>query len=191
MRAGTGANGSPLFQPVWTVRTVFVRQQTFPPGRPVLVEHHYRTSIGICSDTVLRKALRESAGLRAELLKYQKQYCLGPSFLQSVDLMAGTGKANTNKVREQRIAYVLKTGANWAGPIKDFRLRVDPGGPNRLLSFCADGEKELVGGSVQVRAKDFTPHADLKILIVSKADATLRVPRVSPPVQSREQSLHK
>ena len=84
--------------------------------------------------------------------------------------MAGSHKDNVNKFREQRIAYVLKTGANWAGPIKEFRLRVDPGGPNRLLSFCSAGEKELVGGAVQVRAKDFIPQTDLKILIISKAD---------------------
>src|SRR5262249_16028359 len=161
-------DGHPLFQPGWVVRMVFVRQQTFPPGKLVSVEHHYRTSIGIGSDTILRKALRESAGLRAELLKYHKQYFLGPTFLKSLDLMAGGHRDNVNKLREQRIAYVLKTGANWAGPIKEFRLRVDPGGPNRLLSFCAVGEKELVGGAVQVRAKDFIPQTDLKILIISK-----------------------
>jgi Domain of unknown function (DUF4424) len=44
-------------------------------------------------------------------------------------------QANTSKLlQERRIAYVLKTGANWSGPIKSFRLVVHKG-------FCFDNVK--------------------------------------------------
>jgi hypothetical protein len=106
--------------------------------------------------------------MQAELAKYQADYCLSPAFLNSIDNFAGKDAPNLNKVREQRISYVLETGANWAGPIKDFRLRIDPGGPGKLISFCASGETRLVGQSIEVRAKDFLPQKNIKILIISK-----------------------
>jgi hypothetical protein len=34
---------------------------------------------------------------------------------------------------------VLKTGANWAGPIGDFRLTLNKGDPKALISFCETG----------------------------------------------------
>ena len=166
--AGNDAEGKPLLQPGWSVRTVYVRKQTFPPGKEVIVEHQYKTSVGTSPDTILRRAVRESLGMRAELAKYQADYCLSPEFLNNIDTFAGKEAANVNKVREQRISYVLKTGANWAGPIKSFRLRIDPGGPGKLISFCASGETRLLGQSIEVHAKDFLPQKDLKILIISK-----------------------
>ena len=42
---------------------------------------------------------------------------------------------------EQRIDYILRTGANWAGPIRDFRLIVDKGDAGSLVSFCGEGRQ--------------------------------------------------
>ncbi len=166
--AGEDADGKPLLQPSWSVQTVYVRKQTFPPGKLVTVEHQYKTSVGASPDTILRKAVREAPGMQAELAKYRKDYCLSPQFLNSIDTFAGNEAANVNNLREQRISYVLKTGANWRAPIKDFRMKVDPGGPGKLMSFCASGDTRLLGRSIEVRSKDFLPQKDLKILIISK-----------------------
>lgn len=161
-------DGTPRYQPGWAVRTAFVRRQTFPPGQLVTVTHRYRTSVGLSQDTVLRKSLRETRGLQQQVKKYIADYCISPDFLKSVDTLAGADKANVNKLRERRIAYVLQTGANWAGPIKSFRLSVNAGGPGRLLAFCSEGEIRLNGSAVEVLAKDFVPKKDLKILLISK-----------------------
>ena len=74
--AGTNAAGQPLHGASWTVRTSIVRQQTFPPGKPVVVEHRYRTSMGVSFDTVLRKALRENTAMTAEVKRYRSEYCV-------------------------------------------------------------------------------------------------------------------
>jgi hypothetical protein len=72
-------------------------------------------------------------------------------------------------VQERRISYILKTGANWAGPIKDFKLTVDSGKPGRLVSFCGPGSAKATSPTAtEVALKDFTPTQDLKILIVGK-----------------------
>lgn len=166
--AGTDVKGKALFEGSWIVQTSFVRQQVFPPGKPVAVEHRYRTSMGISMDTVLRKSLRENKALAAEFQRYRTEYCVPDELLRGIDKVAGPAEANTAKLQERRISYVLKTGANWAGPIKDFRLVVDKGRPNRLVSFCLPNVKKISPTSFEVRAKDFTPDKDLKILLISR-----------------------
>ena len=67
---------------------------------------------------------------------------------------------------ERRIAYVLTTGANWAGPIGDFHLVVDKGAPDSLVSFCGDGVKKISPTQFELRHANFTPSRDLNILIL-------------------------
>ena len=57
-----------------------------------------------------------------------------------------------------------------ARPIKDFKIVIDKGKPDRLVSFCLDNVKKISPTSFEVRMKDFTPDRDLKILLIGKAD---------------------
>jgi hypothetical protein len=75
-------------------------------------------------------------------------------------------KTGKPRIVERRINYVLTTGANWAGPIKDFHLVVDKGRPDRIVSFCGQGKNEISPTQSEVRATDFTPTRDLEILIL-------------------------
>jgi hypothetical protein len=159
---GNDERGRQLYEAAWTVKTAAVRQQTFPPNNPVLVEHRYHTSLGIRFDTMLRRGLRQNKAMASEIERYRKDYCVSDAFLAALDKLAGSGEANATKVQERRISYVLKTGANWAGPIKDFRLTVDTQKPGRLVSFCADRIKTISPTIVEFTAKD------LKILIVGR-----------------------
>lgn len=167
--AGSNERGQPLYSAGWIVKTSVLRRQVFPPGRIVFVEHRYHTSVGVSYDTVLRKALRESKGMEKEFLRYRADYCISDSLLKAVDNMAGTDEANTAKLVEQRINYVLKTGANWAGPIKDFRLVVDKGRKDNLVSFCSQNIKKISPTDLEVHVKNFTPKQNLKVLIIGKS----------------------
>ena len=169
VQSGSNERGQPIYGPAWTVKMSAVRQQTFAPGKPVLVEHRYKTSLGGSVDTILRKGLRQNKAMDKEVDRYRKQYCISDSFLASLDKMASGTEANTAKVREWRISYVLKTGANWAGPIKSFRLVVDKGKAERLVSFCAPNIKALSPTTVEFKANDFTPDKDLRILLVGRS----------------------
>jgi hypothetical protein len=168
VQSGQTERGQPLYDPGWKVKTSAVRQQTFPPGRPVAVEHRYRTSLGGSVDTVLRKALRQDPAMANEVARYRREFCVTDRFLADLDKLAGPGEANTAKVQERRISYVLKTGANWAGPIKQFHLVVDAGKPDRLVSFCSAGVRRASPTTYEVTATNFTPDRDLKILILGR-----------------------
>jgi hypothetical protein len=167
-QSGTDEKGQPLYNATWTVKTSVVRQQTFPPNQPVVVEHHYRTSVGVSFDTVLRKGLRGNKNLESEVQRYRTLYCIQDNFLAAIDNLGGASDANAEKLQEWRINYVLKTGANWAGPIKDFKLVVDKGKPDRLVSFCGDNIVKISPTAFQISAKNYTPNKNLRILIVGR-----------------------
>jgi hypothetical protein len=167
-QSGTNQAGQPLYNGTWTVKTSVVREQKFPPGQPVSVEHTYRSSVGMSFDSILRPGLRRAKGMAQEVQRYKTTYCITDDFFKSIDRLAGTSEANLGKIEERRISYVLQTGANWAGPIKDFHLVVDKGSPDRIVSFCGDNIKKISPTSFEIRSKDFTPDRDLKILIVGR-----------------------
>jgi Domain of unknown function (DUF4424) len=75
--------------------------------------------------------------------------------------------ANMANIREWRIAYDLAAGAPSA-PIKDFRLVVDKGKPDRVVSFCLDNLKRISPTAFEMRAANFTPNGTLKILLVGR-----------------------
>jgi len=74
---------------------------------------------------------------------------------------------NRANIREWRIEYDLAAGASIA-PIKDFRLVVDKGKPDRIVSFCLDNLKRISPTAFEMRAADFTPRGMLKILLVGR-----------------------
>ena len=98
--------------------------------------------------------------------RYKTKYCVDDDFLKLVDGLESRDKPGKPRIIERRISYVLKTGANWAGPIKDFHLVVDKGRADRIVSFCGQDIKEISATQLEMRAADFTPKQDLEILIL-------------------------
>ena len=164
----TSDKGRQQYAAAWVAKTSAVRQQTFPPEREVIVEHRYRPSVGTSPDTVLRRDLRSNASLSSEVERYRKDYCVSDAFLAQLDKLTGDGALNAPMIAERRINYVLRTGANWAGPIRSFRLTIDPGSSDRLISFCSGRLQPTAPNAPEFAAKDFTPEGDLKILIVGR-----------------------
>jgi hypothetical protein len=178
---GTDQNGKTLYSGPWTVKTSASVQRTLPPGKPVTIDHSYRASVGISFDTVLRKAVRESQAMEPEFKRYRAEYCIPDGMLRGIDRAAGASPANTVKLQERRISYLLKSGAE-AGPVKDFRLVIDKGRPDHLVSFCVDNVKKISPTSFEFRAKDFTPDRDLKILVITREAGKVPVSHPDAPL---------
>jgi len=100
---------------------------------------------------------------------YVRKYCIDRDFLSTVERARRTAKADYGApFSEQRIDYILKTGANWSGPIRDFRLVVDKGDPDSLVSFCGSGVRKIAPTQFEMRANDFVPQTDLSLLILKR-----------------------
>lgn len=148
----------------WTLRTTYYWEQTFPAGRALTVEHRYAPSVG----GTVQTSLGDPANAGEEWFRhYQRKYCIEPSFLRAVERARQAAKSEYGApFMEERIDYVLKTGANWAGPIKNFRLVVDKGAPGHLVSFCAEGVKKIGPTQFEVRKSDYTPRENIAVLIL-------------------------
>ena len=132
--------------------------------RPTIAVRSYLP--GGSPDTILRKSLRKEKAMAKEVERYHREYCVTDGFLQELDKMAGLSRANTAMIQERRISYVLTTGANWAGPIKNFHLLIDKG--SALVSYCEGNLNSSSNQILDVSASDFVPDRDLKLLFVGR-----------------------
>jgi Domain of unknown function (DUF4424) len=153
----------------WTVKTYVTRKQLFPAGRSLIVSHRYRPLIGEAVEgsidyTTEGLAEYDAEGL-ANVKSEQAKYCVDGDWLKTY--RARVKKEGGRKGSPQWISYILSSGATWKGPIKDFRLVVDKGKADSLVSFCGDGVKKISPTQFEVRKKDFEPKDDLHVLLVN------------------------
>jgi uncharacterized protein DUF4424 len=140
----------------WAVRTRFYWMQHFPRGRTVVVEHEYRPVTGSygaapndLDDRRMRNSMRRYSCLDARTEK---------AWRASLQTQAGF---------VDDVSYVLKTARNWKGPIGRFRLVVDKGKPENLMTLCWSGR--LVATSptrFEFAARDFVPRQDVDLMVL-------------------------
>jgi hypothetical protein len=156
-----GAGMKKHLVPRWTLKTTYFWQQSFPAGREIVVEHRYKPSRGASVQTSLGEQRWDA------LAGYQRKYCIDRDFTEAV--MRARQAAHSSyggPFSEERIDYILATGANWAGPIADFALVVDKGSPANLVSFCAEGVRKISPTQFEMHKTNFTPSGDLAVLIL-------------------------
>lgn len=170
-RAGNGADSDML--PVWTLRSAYSWEATFPAGKEAEVVHTYQPSVG---GTVATTFVSAEKGPMPESTKedydlYRKKYCVDDDLVATLKRKVVTQDGYSSiPYAEQWISYVWSTGANWAGPIERFTLTVDKGDPASLVSFCGEGVKKTGPTTFQFTAKDWIPDSgqELEILILNR-----------------------
>ena len=145
----------------WKLETTFYWEQTFPPGEELAIEHSYRpvTGYGFFGDWVFKEPT------------YKSKYCIDKAFEAAArKKLAAIANTDMPYLNERRVSYILTTANNWARPIGDFRLVVDKGSPDALVSFCGTDVKKISPTQFEMRAKDFTPEQELEILIATPVE---------------------
>jgi hypothetical protein len=170
---GTDAQGNPIYSPTWSVRTQATRKVTLAPGQTMAVDLRYRTSVGYSLDTSLRLPLRNDRALAALVQLLRTDYCVDDGFYTGLDKIAALpplqapAEANEAKLRERKIVFALQTKVP-QGPYKDFRLVVNKGRADRVVSFCLDNLKRISPTAFEMRATDYRPVGDLKVLLIGR-----------------------
>lgn len=149
----------------WALQTTFYWEQSFPAGAETLVEHRYKPSVGETAGTIVGV---RPAGKDPLLSSYEAKYCIDREFLNAAARAAKAAKSDYPPFTEQRIDYILRTGANWSGPIKDFRLVVDKGDADSLVSFCGEGVKKIAPTQFEMRKSDYIPEGNFALLILKR-----------------------
>ncbi|HUP57619.1 MAG TPA: DUF4424 family protein [Bdellovibrionota bacterium] len=137
----------------WPTEYRYFWHQAFPPGKIVTVEHSYRTVPG----------------------NPRASYCMEPDFQRALEKRKAEILATESEEKRGRwlhytgqvhVGYILKTGANWKGPIRKFRLTIDKAHPKDLVSTCFKGLKKKSATRFVAELTDFVPTEDLNILLV-------------------------
>ena len=149
--------------PAWTLRETWYWEQTFPAGRDLQVEHSYAPGTGGSVGTMLAS---KASRAEPEGRRMIADYCVDSAFLAAIDRRAAATHAEFAVLPEKRIHYILTTGGNWAAPIGRFRLVVDKGAADNLVSFCGDGIRKISPTQFEMMKTNWRPERDLKILIV-------------------------
>ena len=133
--------------PVWVAKTSYYWTQTFPAGKELRIEHRY-------SPGPYESLVREA----------EAEWCTDEGYKA---VFSKLPKREGGYLPAKAVRYVLRTGANWAGPIGDFTLKLGKGKAAFLSTCPIEGlTLERKGSAFVARAKDFTPKADLNILFV-------------------------
>ncbi len=157
----SGDKSNPQYRGLWSLSTTFSRMQTFPAERDIVVEQRYTPIAGgsVASNLMLDSTSQRD---RAQIVR---QYCVDDDFMQAARQMLR--RSGQRYIGERRLAYVLRTGANWAGPIGRFHLTVDKGDAQNLISLCAPGIHRTSPTRFELDRVNYTPREDIDILILT------------------------
>jgi hypothetical protein len=149
--------------PLWTVKDKYWWRQRFPAGRALRVDHRYTPGVGGSAESAI--AFKQFRGT-PDTKEMIAEYCIDREFIAAVDRLSNKNPEEGPYMPEQRVDYVLTTGANWRSPIGRFRLVVDKGKPGNLVSFCETGVKKIGPTQFEVRHLNWRPTRDLHVLII-------------------------
>jgi hypothetical protein len=146
--------GDGYIEPLWTTQVIYYWRQVFPADTVVQVRHRYRPIVGnwFLYEPDLSDVDRDL-------------FCIGEAEAQGI--RNRLKQAPYGAVLGTHLSYILSTGANWNGPIGSFRLTLDKGRPENLVSLCFDGIAKIGPTRFEAVRRDFVPDRELDVLFVS------------------------
>lgn len=129
--------------------------QTFPPKKSLAISHEYKPAVGG------EAGFYFGSDVRTDRIK---QYCIDDDLTKWIDKHADDGY--TPKISPNFVHYVLKTGANWKGPIGEFRLTIKKKKASDKVSFCGKGAKKTNATTFVLEKTDFTPKDNLYVMFL-------------------------
>ena len=126
-------------------------EQVFPKGSSVRIAHEY---VPIAGGTFTDTDGTTKGKFQHEM---STTYCVGPKLMHVL---------TSQEVSYWTVHYILTTGANWKGPIKNFKLTIAKHAPADKVSVCIPDTRKVTPLTFEVVRHDFVPTEDLKILFI-------------------------
>ncbi|RWM88687.1 MAG: DUF4424 domain-containing protein [Mesorhizobium sp.] len=162
--ADDGSGMKSVYVPFWQLRSTYWWRTTFPANKAVRVAHRYKPSVGGTSSV----SFFYDGQFQGQYAAYKARYCMDGAFENAIRKAAKSNPDDTPRYFENRIAYVLTTGGNWAtGSIGKFKLTVDKGDPKNLVSFCGENVRKVGPTRFEMTAENFHPEHDIDILLLA------------------------
>jgi hypothetical protein len=164
--------GGKNVHPGWKVAETAYWEQVFPSRKEIEVIHEYPPFVGYIYDLPCQKGFGcELERIPIPWNKDSSEACLDEGTRQAIDkrIKSYVEKgATTVMVYLNDVEYILGTGRNWKGPIGNFKLRIEKGSPDELISLCLPGKPERIGPStIEFSHSNFIPQDKLVIYFYS------------------------
>lgn len=165
---------------LWQKQVHYHWKQTFPKGKEVKIEHSYRPAHGFFFfvpdsqrspvETMMEQTLSRGGWMAKfcpwDSLEKTKKFI--PWLINEFQVASKATKTKENcTIMFYDVEYILTTGANWQGPIRDFTLTIQyPKGGTIASCWPFDRQQieVLDNNQLRIHQKNFTPRQDLKIL---------------------------
>lgn len=167
-------------RPRWVLHSLFWWRQTFPPHAETRIRHRYRPltggSVGLLVG-LWEPGQEPGPDAAAWVEADRRAYCVEPGVEAAMRAQArGDTGLPTHQFAAETLGYILTTGANWAGPIRDFHLRVQAARPEDFAFLCLDGATRVSQDVIEAHLTDFTPTRDLEVLFGEAVGANMPRP---------------
>lgn len=162
---GDGGCGE-MVCPLWSLETIYYRQQRFEPGAAVKISHSYKPAFSsFFLQTEKNLAGPKEARFPANAPVYAA-WCMDEALWRTINKPRGPQASDTFGIGHG-LQYILQTANSWNGPIGEFTLTIDKGAPGNLLSLCIDGVKKTGPTTFEARKRNYRPDQDLNILFIA------------------------
>ncbi len=148
----------------WYVSYVYYWDQTFPAGKRIKVTHEYVPRIGTDSGAL---NFQGEYGIKSadELAARVGDFCADKGTFRAA--VKSDQEYGGGALKHAVVEYVLTTGANWSGPIKDFTLNLVKDSPDDVVSLCFEGKfRKKDPLTLTSHIENFVPKNDLQVLFL-------------------------
>jgi len=150
--------------PLWKAAYFYSWDQVFPPKTMVHIVHEYVPFTGAISGLY---SFADIGNFKKSSQDIVSDFCMSDGEIRAgkniqARITTGTLKIPLEGLAWEKVNYILTTGANWAGPIKDFTLNLKKATKNELVSLCFDGnfnKSDDVTNTSHIR--NFVPNRDI------------------------------
>lgn len=151
----------------WKVAETAYWDQMFPAGIDVEIEHQYPPFVGMAYSALLQGRYVDLEIPTASWEKNPKEACLDEGTRQAIIKRIRTHVKRGMLpvwVNLHDVEYILGTGRNWKGPIRDFKLVIRKDSPDQLVSLCFPGRPKRVDPlTIEFSHSNFTPQDKLVV----------------------------
>jgi hypothetical protein len=142
------------YTPLWAVQYHYYSPQRFDSNKVVKIRHEYRPAAGV--------SLFGASSIGEDT----KKWCMDGGTEKAVRklLVKGTGAEGEEKyIMQKQVDYILKTGANWSGPIRSFELTIAKDKPSQVVSLCGVDIERVSDTEFLLTRNNFSPVDDLSV----------------------------
>lgn len=150
----------------WKVAETAYWEQVFPAMKEIEVSHEYQPFVGRSYDY---------SGIPGDA----KESCMDDGTQRAIakNIDSLKAKGGDAVVSLDVVEYILGTGRNWKGPIKNFKLILKKDSPNQIVSLCFPGKaKRTSASTIEFVHSNFVPQDKLVVYFYTVATKVLAPP---------------